>query len=51
MDMVLDPILMVPIRIRFAGTPDADTFHMTPNECARFYSDWKAEIRVIVMRL
>ena len=42
MNTVLDPILTVPVRIRFAGTPSAETFHMTPRECARFHADWKA---------
>ena len=39
---ILDPIQTVPIRIRFAGTESADTFHMSSGECARFHSDWKA---------
>jgi hypothetical protein len=42
MNTTLNPILTVPIRIRFAGTENADTFHMTPGECGRFHSDWKA---------
>ena len=41
MDTILAPILTVPVRIRFAGTQEAETFHMTPKECARFRSDWK----------
>lgn len=41
MNTVLAPILTVPVRIRFAGTEAAETFHMTPNECARFHADWK----------
>ena len=31
---------IVPVRIRFAGTKDADTFRMTSEECARFRADW-----------
>jgi len=42
MDTMITPILTAPVRIRFAGTQDAETFHMTPSECARFHSDWKA---------
>lgn len=42
MSMILDPVLTVPVRIRFAGTPESDTFHMTPTECARFHAEWKA---------
>jgi hypothetical protein len=42
MEMILDPVLTVPVRIRFAGTADAETFHRTPTECARFHSDWKS---------
>ena len=42
MDTILDPILGVPIRIRFAGTTGAETFHMTRSESARFHMEWKA---------
>lgn len=42
MEENLDPILSVPVRIRFAGTDAAETFHMLPTECARFHSEWKA---------
>ncbi len=42
MDTILDPILGMPVRIRFAGTPGAETFHMTRSECARFHLEWKA---------
>lgn len=31
---------VVPVRIRFAGTEEADTFRMTTEECARFRADW-----------
>jgi hypothetical protein len=32
----------VAVRIRFAGTPETETFHITPPEFARFYRDWKS---------
>ena len=40
--MILDPVLTVPVRIRFSGTQSAETFHMTPRECVRLHSDMKA---------
>ena len=39
---MLEPVVTDPIRIRFAGTPSAETFHMTPSECARFHLEWRA---------
>jgi len=42
MNTMLDPILTAPVRIRFAGTEAAQTFHMSPKECARFHAEWKA---------
>ncbi len=42
MEMLLDPVMTVPVRIRFAGTDTAETFHMIPRECTRFHADWKA---------
>ena len=42
MNTILNPIQTVSVRIRFAGTENAETFHMTPKECARLHSDWKA---------
>lgn len=42
MDTIYNPVRTVPIRIRFAGCPDTETFHMTPNECTKFHSEWKA---------
>ena len=41
MDRMQTPGPTVPVRIRFAGTQVADTFHLTSNECARFHADWK----------
>ena len=38
---VVDTIMTVPVRIRFAGTPSAETFHMVARECDRFHADWK----------
>ena len=31
----------VAVRIRFAGSQDAETFHMLPNECKRLHAEWK----------
>ena len=42
MNEVFDPVMTVPVRIRFAGTKDAETFHMIPGEAARFHADWLA---------
>ena len=42
LDTRLNPVATIPIRIRFAGTQDADIVHMTPRESARFHGDWKA---------
>jgi len=30
------------VRIRFAGSDETETFHMTPSECKRFHTDWKS---------
>jgi hypothetical protein len=42
MTTMLDPVTTMQVRIRFTGTPSAETFHMIPRECARFHEDWKA---------
>jgi hypothetical protein len=42
MNTVFDPVLTAPVRIRFAGTENAETFHMIPREAARFHADWVA---------
>jgi len=39
---MLEPVMTLPVRIRFSGTPSAETFHMIPRECARFHADWKS---------
>ena len=40
--MIMESVSTVAIRIRFAGSQEADTFHMTPQECTRFLSEWKS---------
>jgi len=40
--MITQPASSVAIRIRFAGSEEAQTFHMTLAESARLHSDWKA---------
>jgi len=40
--VIAEPLSTVAVRIRFAGSPDSETLHMTRKECARFHSDWSA---------
>ena len=35
------PQAAVAVRIRFAGSQDAETFHMLPSECKRLHAEWK----------
>ena len=42
MDAVFAPAMTVPVRIRFSGTQNSETFHMIPRECARFHAEWRA---------
>ncbi len=39
---MMDPVPATAVRIRFSGSQDTDTFHLTPAECKRFQSDWKS---------
>jgi hypothetical protein len=40
--MITEPVTSVAVRIKFAGSQDSETLHMTRRECARFHSDWTA---------
>jgi len=35
----------VGIRIRFAGTKSVETYHLTPNEGSRFYTEWSEYLK------
>jgi hypothetical protein len=40
--IIEDAVKAARVRIRFAGTEDAETFHMAPSECIRFHSEWRS---------
>lgn len=35
----------IAIRIRFAGTKSVETYHLTPKEGSRFYSEWSEYLK------
>lgn len=37
---MIDPIATTTVRIRFSGSKDSETFHLTPKESDRLHSDW-----------
>lgn len=41
-EMNQEPSDTVTVRIRFAGSQEAENFHMTSTEFSRFHSDWKS---------
>ena len=39
---MVEPIPTNAVRIRFSGSQDTDTFHLSPEECKRLQADWKS---------
>ncbi|MEP6756555.1 MAG: hypothetical protein ABJA67_13700 [Chthonomonadales bacterium] len=42
MENISDPLEVLLLRIRFAGSPGSETFRMGRGEIARLHKDWKA---------
>ena len=40
--VIAKTLTTVAVRIRFAGSDEAETFHMMPREFKRFQTDWKS---------
>ncbi len=40
--MISEAVTTVAIRIRFSGSVEAERFHITPRECVRLLTEWKA---------